>query len=142
MYNFQRWDSFEPLAPLQGKIDICVRGLFCTKFKFEQLLFKVFFDAMRIFAASRPKLNLLPRFCTLLFFKDGYPSSLTPLRKGGIDICTRGLFCRKFNFKQLLFKAFFDAMRCVFLAVSSPKLNLLPRFCTLLFFKDGYISSH
>ncbi len=38
------------------------------------------------------------------------------------------LFCRKFNFEQLLFKAFL--MRCVFLAVLIPKMNLLSHFCT------------
>ncbi len=62
-------------------------------------------------AASSAKLNLLPHFCTLLFFKDGNLSrSLAPLRRE-IDACARELFCKKFNFEQLLFQAFFDVMR-------------------------------
>ncbi len=56
---FQRWESFEPLVPLQGQIDICARGLFCTKFNFEQLLFKAFFYAMRIFGIVERQTNLI-----------------------------------------------------------------------------------
>ncbi len=46
-----------------------------------------------------------------LFFEGGNHSSpLAPLGVGEIDICARGLFGTKFNFKQLLFKAFFEVM--------------------------------
>ncbi len=41
---FQPYQSFEALVLLRGEIDICVRGLFCTKFNFEQFLFKTFFS--------------------------------------------------------------------------------------------------
>ncbi len=30
------------------------RGVFCTKFNLEQLLFEAFFDAMRIFGCVKP----------------------------------------------------------------------------------------
>ncbi len=40
-----------PLAPLRGEIDICARGLFCTKFNFEHFLFKASIDATRIFGS-------------------------------------------------------------------------------------------
>ncbi len=53
--SFQRWESLEPLPPWGGGwIDICARGFSCTKFNFEQLLFKAFFDAMRIFGGVEP----------------------------------------------------------------------------------------
>ncbi len=114
---FQRGESFDPPSTTGvggGEIDTCAPGPFCTKFNFEQLLFKAFFDATlrRVFlAASGPKLNLLSRLCTLLFFKEeNLPILLAPLM-GEIDICDHGLFCTKFNFEPLLFKAFSDAMR-------------------------------
>ncbi len=60
---------------------------------------------------SSPEVNLLSRFCTLLFFKNGNLSRSLALLQGEIDICADGLFRMKFNFEQLLFKAFFDATR-------------------------------
>ncbi len=48
-----------PLAPLQGEIDICARGLFRMKFNFEQFLLGAFFDAMRIFGSLGHKLNVI-----------------------------------------------------------------------------------
>ncbi len=55
---FQRGESFDlPSYTLRrGEIDICASasGLFCTKFNFEQLLFKPFFDATRIFGGVEP----------------------------------------------------------------------------------------
>ncbi len=51
---FQSWESIEPLAPLLEEIDICAHRLFYTKFNFEQLLFKAFFDAMCIFGSGEP----------------------------------------------------------------------------------------
>ncbi len=98
---------------------------------------KLFSMRCVFFAASRSKLYLLSHFCILLFFKEDNISISLVLFRGEIDICARGLFCMKFNFEQLLFKAFL--MRCVFLAVSSPKLDL-PRFCILLFFKEENFS--
>ncbi len=57
--------------------------------------------------ASNLKPNLLDCFWTLLFFEGGNLSSpLAPLQRE-INICACGLFCTKFNFEQLLFKAFF-----------------------------------
>ncbi len=57
---FQPYQSFEPrnsIPPGGGgcEIDICApRGLFCTKFKSEQLLFDAFFHVMRIFGSVEP----------------------------------------------------------------------------------------
>ncbi len=44
-----------PLAPILGEKDICAHGPFCTKFNSEQLLFKSFFDVMRIFGSIEPQ---------------------------------------------------------------------------------------
>ncbi len=111
---FQRWYLSSPLPPLCWEIDICARGLFCSKFNLEQHLFEPFFDASVFLAASSPKVNLLTCF-SILYFKDGYLSS--PLAsfwgRGLVDICARGLFCTKFNYKQPLLEAFFYAM-CIF----------------------------
>ncbi len=53
--------------------------------------------------------NLLFPFRIILrTFQSFEPPSSTP---GEIDICARILFWTKFNFDQLLFEAFFDAMR-------------------------------
>ncbi len=62
-------------------------------------------------AASSPKLELLSRFCTLLFFLDGNLSSPLATLWGKIDICRRGLFWTKFNAEQLLFERFLAATR-------------------------------
>ncbi len=40
---YRNW-SLEALAPLVGQIDICACRLFCAKFNYKQLLFKVFFS--------------------------------------------------------------------------------------------------
>ncbi len=69
---FQRWvSSFEPPSSTPEGEDICADGLFCMKFNFEQLLFKPFFDVIRTFGASSPKLNLLPLFIHYYFFNMG-----------------------------------------------------------------------
>ncbi len=44
------------------KLDICVSGLFCTKFNFEQLLFKAFFDATCIFGDVEPQTEFTSLF--------------------------------------------------------------------------------
>ncbi len=43
-----------PLAPLQGNIDICLSGLFWTKFNAEQLLLEGFLAMMRTFETVEP----------------------------------------------------------------------------------------
>ncbi len=127
----QKWESFQTRSStLRGDRHTRSRT-FCTKFNFEQLLSKAFF--MRcVVRPSSPKLYLFSRFYTVLFFKEENLSThVAPLWVGGgrdRHICL-WTFCTKFNFEQLLFKAFFDAMRI--LAASSPKLNLLSHFCTL-----------
>ncbi len=54
-YYFLKVRIFWALAPLQGKIDIYARWLYCTKFNFEQLLFKAFFDATLTFRSVEPQ---------------------------------------------------------------------------------------
>ncbi len=51
---FQHVNLLRPLAPPLGEINISARGLFCTKFNSEQLLFEAFLDAMRIFGSAEP----------------------------------------------------------------------------------------
>ncbi len=104
-YYFSKVGIF--LAPqLHSMGDFFVRNSISNNFCLKLFLMRCVF-----LAASRSKLNLLPHFCTLLFFKDVYLSSpLAPLQRE-IDISARGLFRTKFNFEQFLFKAFFDAMR-------------------------------
>ncbi len=51
---FQPHQSFEPPSSMQGGIYIWARGLFCTKFNSEELLFEPFFDVMRIFGNVEP----------------------------------------------------------------------------------------
>ncbi len=119
---FQKWKSFEPPSSTLGE-DRHIRSLtFCTKFNFEQLLFKAFFYAMRIFGGIEPQTE--STFLTL--GRDRHMSSQT--------FFVWNLISNNFYLKLFL-------MWCVFLAASSPKLNLLPRFCILLFFKNGNLSS-
>ncbi len=87
-------------------IDICIRGLFCTKFNSKRLLFEAFFDVMRIFGSIEPQSDSFP-FCILKDFKHiDLLSPLAPL-VGQIIIYACGLFCMKFNSEQLLFEAIF-----------------------------------
>ncbi len=72
-----------PLAPLQGEIGMCIHWLFCMKLNAKQLLFKVFFDIMRIFGSVQPwsespfpfQYNIILETCQ--YFK---PRSFTPGR--------------------------------------------------------------
>ncbi len=59
-YNiiFQPYQSFEPPSSTVGEIGICSRGLFCTKFNSEQLLFEAFFVWCVLLAVLSPKLNV------------------------------------------------------------------------------------
>ncbi len=52
----------------KGEIDIWARELFCTKFNFEQLLFKAFFDAMRIFGGVEPQTEFTSPFLYIIIF--------------------------------------------------------------------------
>ncbi len=102
-----------PLAPPWEEIDICARVLFCMKFNFEQLLFKAFFDAKRIFGIVEPQTESTFLFLYIIIFQrweSFEPPNST--RGGGRDRHMRlGTFRTKFNFKQLLFEAFLDVMR-------------------------------
>ncbi len=61
----------KPLASLQGGGDkvICARGLFCTKFNIELLLFKAFFDAMRIFGSVELQAESIFLFLYMIIFQ-------------------------------------------------------------------------
>ncbi len=79
---FQRWESFTPTSSTMGgwgEIDTCARGLFCTKFNFEQLLFKALFDAMRIFGSIEAQTESTSPFLYIIIFQRwvsvGPPSS-------------------------------------------------------------------
>ncbi len=78
-YKIQMYWSSEPQLHLCGKWDICARRLFCTKFNSEQLLFKPFFDVMRIFGSIEPQseFNLpflyIKRFWTYWSWQAGPP---------------------------------------------------------------------
>ncbi len=61
----QLWESFEPPSSTPGETGIFARELFCTKFNFEQLLFKPFFDAMRIFGSVEPQTRRIFHLSTL-----------------------------------------------------------------------------
>ncbi len=113
---------------------------------------KLFLMQCVFLAVSSPKLNPLPHFCKHYnFLWESFTSlSSTP---GEIDICTRKLFCTKFNFEQL--KAFFDAMRifgCVkpqtestfpfwILVITRTSAHLRERLrCCLFTFMAWYVS--
>ncbi len=72
MYNFQRWESFKPPSTTRGGgwvTDICARRLFRTKFNFQQLLFKDFFDAMRILGGVEPRTEYTSPFFYIIIFQ-------------------------------------------------------------------------
>ncbi len=126
----QIWESFEPpSSTLRGDRHMRSRTFFVRKFNFEQLLFKAFFDLTRIFGSVKHQTGPTFPFLYIIIFQRGEsfepPSSTL---RGEIDIFARELFCMKFNFEQLLFKAFL--MQFVFLAVSNTKMNLVTHFCT------------
>ncbi len=109
-YNiiFNHINLSSPLATPWGDINICARGLFCTKFNSELLLIEAFFVWCVFLAALSPKLNVIWHFSTISYFNLLIP--LVPLREE-IDICSHGLFCTKFNSEQLLFEAFLNVLR-------------------------------
>ncbi len=108
LYNliFQPYHLLSSLAPLEGGIDIYPRGLFCLKFDAEKLLFEPFFGIAHIFSSIQPKSECILPFLYNFIFKPYHLSSrLAPLQ-GEIHICTRGLFCPKFEADKLLLEAF------------------------------------
>ncbi len=54
-----------PLAPLWVEIDICLPGLFFSKFDAEKLLFEAFSEYGVFLAAFSPKVNVFFHFCTI-----------------------------------------------------------------------------
>ncbi len=76
-----------PVA-LVWEIDICARGLFCTKFNSEQLLFEAFFDVMCIFGSVAPQGESNFPFLYIIRFKTyGSLKPPTPIVRE-IDMCT------------------------------------------------------
>ncbi len=93
------------------EIDICACELFCTKFNFERFLFKTFFDAMRIFGGIELQTEATFPFLYIIIFHKWESFEPPGSTLGGRQtICAHGLSCMKFNFKQILFSAFFDVM--------------------------------
>ncbi len=73
----------------------------------KQLLFEAVFCVIVFLTAMSPKLNVFCHFNTISHFNYiNHSTPLVPHWGGEIDICSRGLFCTKFNSK-LLFEAFF-----------------------------------
>ncbi len=60
-----------------------------------------------ILAALSPKVNALSHF-SILYLIHGNLSSPLALLLLEIDMCVRCVFCRKLNYGQLLFEAFFN----------------------------------
>ncbi len=130
MYNCQRWESFEHPSSTPV-VDRHMRWqTFCMKFNFEQLFFKAFFDAMRIFGGVEPQTECTSPFLYVIIFQRwNLSTSLAPLR-GKIDTCAGRLFYTKFNFKQLLFETFLDAT-CIFCGLELQTESTFP-FWTLV----------
>ncbi len=66
---FQRWESFKPFSSTLGEDRHMHSGLFCAKFNFKQLLFKAFFDAMRIFGGVEPQTESTSPFLYIIIFQ-------------------------------------------------------------------------
>ncbi len=128
---FSTISSFEHCSstPGEGGIDICPCGLFCSKFDAKRLLFKDFFEIMRIFGSVQPKSECNFPFLYNLIFQPYHLSSPLAPPQEEIHICPRELLCLKFNTKKLLSKAFLEF--CVFSAVFSPKVNVFFCFCRI-----------
>ncbi len=108
---FQRGESFDPPSSTLAVDRHMLSGAFLCEIQFWTTFIKLFLIRCVFLAASSPKLYLLSHFCILLFSKkENLSIPLAPLR-GEIDICAWVLFCTKFNFEQLLFKALFYATR-------------------------------
>ncbi len=90
IHFFQPCHLSRPLAPLWGKIDICLRGLFCSKFDGEKLLFEASFGIMRIFGSVQPKSECIFPFLYNLIFK--------PYQQ----CCARGAICFFFLLRSKL----------------------------------------
>ncbi len=137
---FQRWESFKHSSstPWGDKYMPSQTFLYdlqcCTNF-----ILTFFLMCCVFFAALNPKLNLLSRFCTLIYFKVGnLLNTLTPLWWRWKNALA-GFFIWNSMPNNFYFNIFL--MWWVFLTVLSPKLNLLSHFCTLLYFKKGNLSS-
>ncbi len=106
---FKDGNLLSPLAPLHGEIDICVCGLFRTKFNAKQLLFQSFFDVVHLFGSVEPQTESTFPFLHIIIFQRWLSfEPLAPLW-GEIDYASR-FFCTKFNAEQFLFQTFFDAV--------------------------------
>ncbi len=76
-------------------------------------------------AAFSPKLNVIYCFSTEKYSEVvNLSRTLAPLQ-GEIGICVQGLFCTKFNPKQLLFEGFLAVMR-IFGSVESQSKSNFP----------------
>ncbi len=127
MYNFQRWKSFEhPSSTPGGRQTYALLNFFVQNSIWNNFYLNLFLMRSVFLAASSLKLNVLPRFCTLLFFKDGnLTNPLAPIW-GRQTYALADFFVRNSIWNNFYLNLFL--MRCVFLAASSPKQNQLSHF--------------
>ncbi len=81
MYNFQRRESFEPPNSTPGEDRHMRSRTFLYEFNFEQLSFKTFFDALRIFGMVEPQTESISPFLYIIIFQrweSFEPPSSTP----------------------------------------------------------------
>ncbi len=112
-WNIMHWNgnskSFEPLPPLLAEIDKSTQWRFCRKLNFGQLSVEVFFDITRTFGSvrscSEPTFSfqcIISKMANLWY---SLPSFLWEIKT-----CAYWVFCRRFNFVQFLFQAFFNTI--------------------------------
>ncbi len=129
---FKEENLLIPLAPLRGEIDICAPGLFCTKFNFEQLLFKPFFEATCIFGSVEPQTRSTFPFLHIIIFLRWESSELHSSTRGGGGRRYTHMRSRTFLYKIKFRTTFLDAM-CVFVSVESKTESTFPFFYTIIY---------
>ncbi len=104
----------------------CAPTEFCTEFNAQQLSFEAFSHIMRIFGSGEPQTESTFPFLYIIIFQrwESFELSLV----ADTTYALVDFFAQNSMPNNVYFKLF--PMRCVFLAASSLKLNLLSRFCT------------
>ncbi len=100
---FQTWQSLE--SPSSTAIDTWPHWVFCRKLNSKQFLFELFFILSVFLATFSPEINQLSH---VRYFRYGNLWSPLALLVGEIGICSQGVFCRKLNSEQFLFKPSFN----------------------------------
>ncbi len=100
---------WSPLAPLLGKIEICVHWLFYIKFNSKQLLFGIFFDIIGNFCRIQPwNESIFTFWCITILSKMAslWNPPASPLQER--EKYAYWLFCRKFYSGHFLSAKFVD----------------------------------